>query len=210
MRLLQMSARRPLSMSVNLSASQLFDARLVGGIAEVLGSAGVDPSALRLEITESVLVERPEAAADVLQRLRGLNVRICMDDFGTGYSSLSYLHRFPVDVLKIDRSFVAALSCGDKPEGIVAAIVALAKNLELELIAEGVETDEQAIALQRLGVGQAQGYRFAKAMEAQAAAGLLRSYASSTRLTSPSSASGLKGFWMSGVAAGKPGSLPGG
>ncbi|HZR08611.1 MAG TPA: bifunctional diguanylate cyclase/phosphodiesterase [Myxococcales bacterium] len=210
MRLLQMSARRPLSMSVNLSASQLFDVALVADVARILGSAGVDPSALRLEITESVLVEQPDAAAAVLERLRGLNLRICMDDFGTGYSSLSYLHRLPVDVLKIDRSFIVALESGDKPQGIVAAIVALAKNLRVELIAEGVETQQQAAVLQRLGVPQAQGYRFARALELQKAAALLRSYASSTRRTSPSSTNGLNGFWMSGAGADAPDSVPNG
>jgi diguanylate cyclase (GGDEF)-like protein len=208
MRLLQMSAQRPLSMSVNLSASQLFDVRLVGEIAGILGSAGVDPSAMRLEVTETVLVAQPDAAVAVLDRLRGLNLRICMDDFGTGYSSLTYLHRLPVDVLKIDRSFIAAVASGEKPQGIVAAIVALANNLGLELIAEGVETQEQAVVLQRLGVRQAQGYRFARAMEAQKAAALLRSYASSTRRTSPSSTKGLNGFWLSGAGAEEPDSAP--
>jgi diguanylate cyclase (GGDEF)-like protein len=210
MRLLQMSARRPLSMSVNLSASQLFDVSLVGEVGAILGSAGVDPSAMRLEITESVLVEQPDAAAAILERLRGLNLRICMDDFGTGYSSLSYLHRLPVDVLKIDRSFIDAVGSGEKAQGIVSAIVALASNLKLELIAEGVETEQQATVLQRLGVLQAQGYRFARAMEAQRAAELLRSYASSTRRTSPSSTNGLKGFWMSGAGAEGPDSAPSG
>jgi EAL domain-containing protein (putative c-di-GMP-specific phosphodiesterase class I) len=210
MRLLQMSARRPLSMSVNLSASQLFQVGLVGEVAGILGSAGVDPSALRLEVTESVLVEQPDAAAAVLERLRGLNLRICMDDFGTGYSSLSYLQRLPVDVLKIDRSFIAAIDSGDKAQGIVSAIVALANNLHLELIAEGVETEPQATTLRRLGVVQAQGYRFARAMEVQSAAGLLRSYASSTRRTSPSSTNGLNGFWMSGAGADGPESPPSG
>ena len=173
MRLMQMSAREPLSLSVNLSASQLFDPGLVEDVAQVLGSSGIDPSQMRLEVTESMLVERIDAAAVVLQHLRGLNVRICIDDFGTGYSSLSYLHRLPVDVLKIDRSFVVALAEGGKAEGIVAAIVALARNLGLELIAEGVETEEQASALRRLGVGQAQGYRFSKALPAEECVAML-------------------------------------
>jgi len=167
MRLLQMSAREPLSMSVNLSAAQVFDPALVGDVAGVLDASGIDPSRMRLEVTESMLVDRIEAAAVVLQRLRGLNVRICIDDFGTGYSSLSYLHLLPVDILKVDRSFVAALGQGGKAEGIIAAVAALASNLGLELIAEGVETEEQAAALRRLGVTQAQGWHFAKAMDLQ-------------------------------------------
>ena len=173
MRLLQMSAREPLSMSVNLSATQLFDPALVRDVAHVLGSSGIDPSQIRLEVTESMLVDRIEAAAAVLQRLRGLNVRICIDDFGTGYSSLSYLHRLPVDILKVDRSFVAALEEGSKAEGIVAAIVALAKNLGLELIAEGVETEEQACALRRLGVMHAQGFHFSRPIPVEKCAALL-------------------------------------
>ena len=173
MRLLQMSAREPLSMSVNLSAAQVFDPALVGDVAEVLGSSGIDPSRMRLEVTESMLFDRIEAAAVVLQRLRALNVRICIDDFGTGYSSLSYLHLLPVDILKVDRSFVAALAEGGKAEGIIAAIVALSTNLGLELIAEGVETEQQASALRRLGVEQAQGFHFAKAMEVEQCAGIL-------------------------------------
>jgi sensor c-di-GMP phosphodiesterase-like protein len=114
-----------------------------------------------------MLVDRIESAAVVLQRLRGLNVRICIDDFGTGYSSLSYLDRLPVDVLKLDGSFVAALESGGKAEGIIAAVVALARNLDIELIAEGVETPDQASALGRLGVALAQGYHFAKAVPAE-------------------------------------------
>ncbi len=174
MRLLQMSARRRLSLAVNLSASQLFDPGLIGEVAAVLGSAGIDPSQVRIEITESVLVDRIDAAAEVLQRLRRLNLRVSMDDFGTGYSSLSYLHRLPVDTIKVDRSFVVALASGGKAEGIVAAIVALARNLRCELVAEGVETEEQESALRRLGVLYAQGYRFSPAVPAQEAEWLLR------------------------------------
>jgi len=174
MRYLQMSARRRLSLAVNLSASQLFAPGLIGEVAEVLGSSGIDPSQLRLEITESVLVDRIDEAADVLQRLRGFNLRVSMDDFGTGYSSLSYLHRLPVDVLKVDRSFVVALAAGGKAEGIVSAIVALARNLGCELVAEGVETAEQEAALSRLGVRYAQGYRFSPAVPAREAEWLLR------------------------------------
>jgi len=162
MRILQMRVPQPLSMSVNLSAVQLYDPALVDDVARVLEISGVDPSRLRLEVTESMLVDRIEAAAAVLQRLRGLNVQICMDDFGTGYSSLSALHRLPIDVIKVDRSFVNALTGGGKTEGIVAAIIGLARNLGLELVAEGVETEAQVAILRRLGVEQAQGYYFAR------------------------------------------------
>jgi len=181
MRLLQMSARESLSVSVNLSAAQVFDPGLVGEIAEVLSSSGIDPSRVRLEVTESMLFDRIETAAIVLQKLRALNVRICIDDFGTGYSSLSYLHLLPVDILKVDRSFVVALEQGGKAEGIVAAIVALARNLGLQLIAEGVETDQQASALRRLGVTQAQGYHFARAMATEECIALLGGMAAARR-----------------------------
>jgi len=119
-------------------------------------------------------VDRIDEAADVLQRLRRLNLKVSMDDFGTGYSSLSYLHRLPVDVLKVDRSFVVALASGGKAEGIVAAVVALARNLGCDLVAEGVETAEQENALRRLGVVYAQGYRFSPAVPAREAEWLLR------------------------------------
>jgi len=167
--------------SVNLSAAQVFDPGLVGEIAEVLSSSGIDPSRVRLEVTESMLFDRIETAAIVLQKLRALNVRICIDDFGTGYSSLSYLHLLPVDILKVDRSFVVALEQGGKAEGIVAAIVALARNLGLQLIAEGVETDQQASALRRLGVTQAQGYHFARAMATEECIALLGGMAAARR-----------------------------
>ena len=160
-RLLQVGAGRPLTMSVNLSAAQLFEPTLMEQLAHVLGTSGIDPSQLRLEVTESVLVDRPQDAAAVLARLRNLRVRICIDDFGTGYSSLSYLHKLPVDMLKIDRSFVVALEEGERAVAIVESIVRLGAALGMEVVAEGVETREQAEALRRLGCPQAQGYLFA-------------------------------------------------
>ena len=174
MRILQMRVPQPLSMSVNLSAVQLYDPALVDDVARILESSGVDPSRLRLEVTESMLIDRIEAAAAVLQRLRRLNLQICMDDFGTGYSSLSALHRLPIDVIKVDRSFVNALTEGGKPEGIVAAIIGLSRSLGLELIAEGVETEAQAAVLRRLGVQLAQGYHFARPTSLQDCSAALR------------------------------------
>ena len=160
-RLLQVGAGRPLTMSVNLSAAQLFEPKLVEQLAQILGATGMDPSELRLEITESILVDYPQAAAEVLAKVRKLRVRICMDDFGTGYSSLSYLHRLPIDILKIDRSFIAALEEGEKAVAIVGAIVQLGLDLGMEVVAEGVETAAQAEILRELGCPHAQGYRFA-------------------------------------------------
>src|SRR5207253_5704214 len=132
--------QRPLSLGVNLSAPQLYRPDLVDEIAAVLGDTGMDPRQLQIEVTESVLVDRIEEAAEVLRRLRKLRVRVAMDDFGTGYSSLAYLHALPIDVLKIDRSFVAVLGePGARAERLVQSIVALGKSLELEVIAQGVE-----------------------------------------------------------------------
>src|SRR5207244_3290073 len=140
------------------SPMQLHDARLVRNVASALDTAGLDPSRLTLEITEGVLVADPVAAAVVLAELKALGVSIALDDFGTGYSSLAYLHRFPVDVLKIDKSFVE----GDV--SLLAAIVGLGRTLELRVIAEGIETTDQWLTLQALGCELGQGYVFAAPM----------------------------------------------
>ena len=173
-RLLQVGAGRPLTMSVNLSAAQLFEPTLVEQLAQVLGATGMDPSELRLEITESILVDHPQAAAEVLARVRKLRVRICMDDFGTGYSSLSYLHRLPIDILKIDRSFIAALAEGEKAVAIAGAIVQLGLELGMEVVAEGIETGAQAEILRELGCPYGQGYRFARPLGIDAACAAVR------------------------------------
>jgi len=127
------------------------------------------PGDLRLEITETVLMDDPELAERVLGELRRLGVKIYLDDFGTGFSSLSYLHRFPVDTLKIDRSFVASLKQGSERPAIIESIVALAKTLGTHVIAEGVETECQARELARLGCTEAQGFFFAHPLPASIA-----------------------------------------
>jgi Amt family ammonium transporter len=149
-----------MGVSVNLSARQLLEPELVADVADALEVSGLEPRALRLEITESVIVGNAEQAVQMLGRLRALNVQLYMDDFGTGYSSLSYLHRFQIDTLKIDRSFVSAM--GDRGENseIVRTIVTLARNLGIDVIAEGVETPEQLAQLRALGCSQVQGYLF--------------------------------------------------
>ncbi len=151
-----------LGMSVNLSARQLLDPELVTKVAGLLGETGLDPRCLRLEITESTIVENAAVAVSMLSRLRALNVQLHMDDFGTGYSSLSYLHRFQIDTLKIDRSFVSAM--GDRGENseIVRTIVTLARNLGIDVIAEGVETPEQLAQLRALGCEHVQGFFFSR------------------------------------------------
>jgi diguanylate cyclase (GGDEF)-like protein/PAS domain S-box-containing protein len=147
-----------LTMAVNLSGVQLARPDLVARVAEVLERTGVQRSALSLEITESVLMRDAEEALVVLEELKALGVRISVDDFGTGYSSLSYLKRFPVDVLKIDRSFVDGLGSDADDLAIVQAILALARSLGIDIIAEGVETTVQRDVLQDLGCRLAQGY----------------------------------------------------
>jgi diguanylate cyclase (GGDEF)-like protein/PAS domain S-box-containing protein len=151
--------------SVNLSARQLQHDGLVADVAEVLATTGLAPSRLTLEITESVLVADPVAAARVLGALKLLGVSLALDDFGTGYSSLSYLNRFPVDSLKVDKSFVDALGEGAANDKVLLqAIVGLGRTLELTVVAEGIERPEQRASLQALGCGLGQGYLFARPM----------------------------------------------
>jgi len=134
---------------------------LAGAVAGALVNAGLPPSQLCLEITESMLMDEAQPVADVLARLKALGVEISIDDFGTGYSSLAYLQRFPVDQLKIDRSFITGLGTRTGRSALVGAIVDMARALDLELIAEGVEEMGQVIELQRLGCSSAQGFLFA-------------------------------------------------
>jgi diguanylate cyclase (GGDEF)-like protein/PAS domain S-box-containing protein len=152
----------PLGMSVNLSAAQFKHPELGAGVAEVLRQSGLDPRDLILEITESMVVEDAGAALATLQELKSLGVRVAVDDFGTGYSSLSYLKLFPVDFLKIDRSFVAGLGRDPEDEGLVRASIELAHALGLQAVAEGVENEEQLERLRVLGCDLAQGFYFQK------------------------------------------------
>ena len=146
------------TIEVNLSARQIADPGLVDGVRSALVASGIKPSAVMLEITESALMEDPEAAMLVLRRLKNLGVRLSVDDFGTGFSSLSYLRRFPLDGLKIDRSFIVELASSPDDAVIVAMIVSLAHALGLEVIAEGVETENQLAALEATGCDQFQGF----------------------------------------------------
>ena len=152
-------------MSVNLSGKQLTQPELIGRIQEVLHESQINPWHLKLEITETVVMENPELAAVTLAKLRGLGVRLSIDDFGTGYSSLSYLNRFPVDTLKIDRSFVTSMSEADENLQIVKTIITLAGNLGMQVVAEGVQTEEQLDQLKSLKCQYGQGYYFSKPLE---------------------------------------------
>ena len=164
----------PLRLSVNVSPRQLADPGLVDCVLESLEAAGLDPSLLSLEITESALVGDAESTLEVLRRLKELGVRIELDDFGTGYSSLTYLRRFPIDAVKIDRSFVSGLVTSPEDSAIVGAVISMGRSLGLHVIAEGVETSAQAEELAALGCALAQGFLFARPMDAQATHDLLR------------------------------------
>ncbi len=160
---------------VNLSGRQFQDPGLADEIAEVLREVQLDPGNLVLEITETVLMENIEAAAITLQRLKDLGVKLAVDDFGMGYSSLSYLKSFPVDFLKIDRSFVEKLERDPANQTIVAATIDLAHALGMRVVAEGVETVDQLEQLKAMGCDVAQGYYFSKPLPSEAIPSLLSS-----------------------------------
>ena len=157
---------RDLIISVNLSGKQLTQPDLIERIEEVLHESQLKPWHLKLEVTETVVMENPEVAAVTLAKLRALGVFLSIDDFGTGYSSLSYLNRFPLDILKIDRSFISTMNQTDETLQIVKTIVTLAGNLGMQVIAEGVETEEQLNQLRLLKCQYAQGYLFSEPLDA--------------------------------------------
>jgi diguanylate cyclase (GGDEF)-like protein/PAS domain S-box-containing protein len=169
-------AMHDLTISVNLSGKQFAQARLVEDVSQALKESGLAPGRLRLEITESAVMENAPSAMAMIDQLRGLDVKIDIDDFGTGYSSLSYLQRFEVDHLKIDRSFVSNIGSdrGENAE-IVRTIVTLAHHLGMDAVAEGVETEDQLRMLRELGCGSVQGFLFAEPVSQDEAEGLLRS-----------------------------------
>jgi len=151
----------PLSVSVNLSAVQMQDPALVDEVAEVLERTGLPPECLTLEITETALMQNPEFTRPILQRLKALGVRLAMDDFGAGHSSLHYLRQFPIDVLKIDRSFVRGLGINRVDSALVRTVTTLAGVLDMAVTAEGVESPEQVAELIGIGCDKAQGYHYA-------------------------------------------------
>ena len=169
----------PLKMAINLSGRQLADAGLVDDVATVLAVTGVEPQSIILEITESVLMDDTDLTLQRLGALKELGVRLAIDDFGTGYSSLAYLRRFPVDILKIDRSFVAAAARG-APGGqaLVRTMVDLAKSLEMETIAEGIEPESEAAHIHDTGCNVGQGFLFAPALDVEQISRLLLEHTS--------------------------------
>lgn len=164
---------RALAMNVNLSPRQIVDPDLVERTAALLAEYRLEANALRLEITETAIIEHGDVASRMLLRLRALGVQICIDDFGTGYSSLSYLHRFPIGAIKIDRSFVSQIHRSHENTEIVRTIISLARSLGMSVIAEGTETEEQLTCLRSLSCAYGQGWLFAKALEPMAATALL-------------------------------------
>ena len=163
----------PLGIAVNLSTRQLADVDLPGQVRRVLDETGLPSNCLTLEITESALMQSPQAGAAVLQELHKLDLHLDVDDFGTGYSSLAYLQSFPVQTLKVDRSFVCRMHSGAQQSEIVRAIVGLAHNLGMDVTAEGVETPQQVESLRALNCQRAQGYFFSRPVPAEEAERLI-------------------------------------
>lgn len=153
-----------LRMAVNISARQFQEPKFIKLVAEVLKETGLDPQWLELEITESIAMKNGDASVEMLNRFKNLGVRISIDDFGTGFSSLNYLTRMPIDTLKIDQSFIQEISLGENGEQVVSAIIQLAKNLHLKVIAEGVETKTQRTFLKDKQCDEMQGFLFSKAV----------------------------------------------
>ncbi|MDT5121153.1 MAG: hypothetical protein QOC96_635 [Acidobacteriota bacterium] len=169
----QTTFQRPLMLSVNLSGKQFVQPNLIEQIKGTLRETDFDPRWLKLEITETVVMENAEAATSMLLQLRDLGVHLSIDDFGTGYSSLSYLHRFPVTTLKIDRSFIGRMGANDENAEIVRTIMTLASNLGMDVVAEGVETEEQLLQLRELKCAYGQGYLFSKPVNAETAGAMV-------------------------------------
>jgi len=171
----------PLRVAVNLSGYQFRDKQLVNLVDHALKAASLDPALLELEITEGVVMKNAEQTIRTLQELKAMGVRLSIDDFGTGYSSLSYLKRFPIDSLKIDRSFIQDITTDSDDAAITRAIIAMARNMNIDVVAEGVEMDGQLRFLRDEGCGLVQGFLFSKPLPAQAFIGLMKSHLENDR-----------------------------
>jgi EAL domain-containing protein (putative c-di-GMP-specific phosphodiesterase class I) len=156
----------PISMSVNLSNRQFNQKDLLETVINILKTTDMDPRHLELEITESTIMQSPDKAIELLRELKKMGVRISIDDFGTGYSSLNYLRRLPLDCLKIDRSFILNIITNSDDAAITMAVVTMAHSLKLNVVAEGVETEEQFAYLRGLGSDEAQGYLISRPVPA--------------------------------------------
>ena len=164
-------------MNVNLSSRQLVRDAIADEVAAAVDESGIRASWLVLEVTETVLMADPVVAAAALGHIRDLGVRVALDDFGSGYSSLSHLRRFPIDIVKIDKSFVDDVATEGVQSAIARSIIDLGRAMQIETVAEGIKVDEQAEMLRSLGCEFGQGYYFAKPMEAGAWAGLIHAEA---------------------------------
>jgi diguanylate cyclase (GGDEF)-like protein len=182
-----------LTLSVNLSARQLHQPELVGDIVDSLASSGFDPSALIVEITETALMHDTIGVSARLHELRALGIRIALDDFGTGYSSLSYLRQFPIDMLKIDKSFISDITLGADDAAVTRAIIDLGRSLHLDVVAEGVETAEQVEALVRMKCSVGQGFYFSRPLPSSEMGRLLQRKQSQTEVPGTTSADMLAG-----------------
>jgi EAL domain-containing protein (putative c-di-GMP-specific phosphodiesterase class I) len=162
-------------MSINLTCQQIREKNLLEKLDRVLATTGIDGSTIRLEITESSMMDQGEETIAKLEELCARNIQLSIDDFGQGYSSLSYLHRFPINTLKIDRTFVEQMSLGRQNFEIIRTIIILAHALNMNVVAEGVETHEQMSMLKQLGCEYGQGYFFSRPIIAAAAEQMIRS-----------------------------------
>jgi len=169
----QFPALSDISMSVNMSPRQFGEDDVAGAVNDVIEEFDIPSSTLRIEITESLMMSNPQLCLAVMRRIRGMGVHLSIDDFGTGYSSLAYLHEIPADILKIDRSFISALSTGERRAAIVRVITSLAAILGMETVAEGVERETEAEFLRGVDCAYAQGFLFAPPLTAVDATALL-------------------------------------
>jgi EAL domain-containing protein (putative c-di-GMP-specific phosphodiesterase class I) len=165
---------KPVTMAVNLSARQFLDQHLERTVKRILGGAGIDAKLMQIEITESMLIGDPDKAARILRALAETGLQISVDDFGTGYSSLAYLKRFPLDALKIDRSFVRDIVRNGDDAAIAVAVIDLGHALQLEVVAEGVETRAQLDFLARHGCDEIQGFYFSPPVDEAQCEAILR------------------------------------
>jgi EAL domain-containing protein (putative c-di-GMP-specific phosphodiesterase class I) len=169
----QRQGLKPIRVSVNLSVHQLRQGKLVSLVRQVLEETGLAPQHLELELTESQLLDSVEHIIATFRQLQELGVKLAIDDFGTGYSSLSYLKRFPVDYVKIDQAFIRGLGEGTEDAAIIQAIISMAHSLNLQVVAEGVENQEQLEFLQEHGCDEVQGYLISRPVEAGDLVGVL-------------------------------------
>jgi EAL domain-containing protein (putative c-di-GMP-specific phosphodiesterase class I) len=171
------AAGYPIGMAVNVSGRQLDTDQLIADIEGALSESGLDPSALTIEITETTLMRNIEEAARRLTEVKALGVRIAIDDFGTGYSSLAHLQRFPVDALKIDRSFISGLKHNQEGETLIRTLVQLGKSLSLETFAEGIEQQQELSLLREQDCDSGQGFLFARPLDVAATEAFLQNWA---------------------------------